>query len=186
MKKEILLLLLFVLTGCDSDSNSINSNKMHGIWYGELTQHLPNGSLMSYKGTSEYFGNGSCNAMGQYILSISEQEYTYLITYNVILTSNWSIHGNSLIEKVIDLKSFPIIFQRGTIKIDLKSLSHERRQEIISSLPDFQSFIPNGMTIESKIINITNERVVLSTPDGRGGEVEYVVQRVKAPFQFDE
>ena len=60
MKKRFLLLSLMVLflMGCSSDS--IDNNKMHGIWYGELTQHLPNGSQMSYKGTSEYFGNGGC------------------------------------------------------------------------------------------------------------------------------
>ncbi|NOQ33021.1 MAG: hypothetical protein GQ567_02305 [Methanosarcinales archaeon] len=85
MKKGFLslLLIIIVLTGCGSDFDSIAPNKIHGIWYSESTQSFPDGSSMSSKGTSEYFGNGSCNYIGQYILSIPDQEYTYQITYNI-------------------------------------------------------------------------------------------------------
>lgn len=181
-----LLLIFLILFGCSSNSGSIEYSKMYGIWYSELTQSYPDGFSMSIKGTSEYFNNGSCNSIGQYILSIPEEEYTYQITYNIIMTSEWSVKGNSLIEKIVDIKSNPIIFQRGEEKIELRQLSKEKRQEIIHSLPNIQDMIPNGMTSQTEIIDITNERMLLSTPDGKGGGIEYIAQRVETPFQFSQ
>ena len=184
MKKWFLLLLLLVL-GCGSGSDSIEFNKISGIWYAELTQSFPDGSSMSSKGTSEYFGDGSCNAIGQYVLSIPEQDYTYQITYNYVMTSNWKIQNNSLIERTMDIKSHPILLQRGTKKIDLRQLTSEKRNQIIRTLPNIQDLVPKGMTVKSKILSMTNDRMVLSTPDGKGGNDEYVVQRVEKPFQFE-
>lgn len=189
MKKKYLSVFLIValLIGCSSDFGSAELKKeIQGIWYSEIVQPFPDGSSLCIKGTSEYFSDGSSNSIGQYTLSVPEKEYVYQITYNVILTSTWRIQKNSLIEKVVDLKSFPVIFKRGTNKIIISQLSLGKQQEINQSLPNIQDLIPNGMTVKTDILNIAHDRMMLSVDDGEGGKMDYIAQRVEKHFQVNQ
>ena len=189
MKKGYLsaLLIAVLLIGCGSDFDSAELKKeIQGIWYSEIVQSFPDGSSLGVKGTSEYFSDGSNNSIGQYTLSVPDKEYVYQITYNVILTSTWRIQKNCLIERVVDLKSFPVIFKRGANKIIISQLSAEKQQEINQSLPNIQDLIPNGMTVKTDILNIAHDRMMLSVDDGQGGKMEYIAQRVKNHFQLNQ
>ena len=182
----ILFLPIYGSANFLTDTNSERRIKktLPGIWYGEATQVYPIGPVL-IQGTTEYFSNNSFNFNGLYTLSKLEEGNTIQIIYFSIITGEWSVKDDFLLEKIVDVKINPVILQKGAQKIDLQKLPYSEKQAVIKVIPDFQNMIPKGLTTKSQISNLTDNRIVELCDDGIGGKIEIAIKRVEKPFNYE-
>jgi hypothetical protein len=137
-----------------------NQEKLLGAWDSAGRCSVADGAI-AYKGTTEYFRNGSSNFSGEFTLSPKLDGRNAEVTFVVISSGEWKLDGNKLVEKITDMKSQPKFLTLNGEKHDLQ-LDQSRARE----LPRLEDFIPQGISSEVTILELSNSRMRLKTAEG--------------------
>lgn len=185
-KCRIVWLLAAVLTAACFDAQSAPYNEdILGIWEMHYTESISGTGYLKVQGTSEFFRNGSTNEVGLYTIESVEQGSSTAITYAVISSGEWLIHGDRVTLKTNDVKSFPIIVKQDGNQLDLRAQPISVQSEIIAQIPKLEDLIPKGLSVEARIVTITQDRLVLSVDEG-GDPLDLVGRRVSKHMLLDK
>lgn len=153
--------------------NNTAESDIHGIWLSKYSYPVTGGTIEVH-GTTEYFKNNSYNFIGEIGLRINSGANSIYTQYNVDGTGVWQADSKSLTIRLDDMHSWPKFVSYNGKPVDI-SLS---KSMLGKDFPKIEDSYPKGVTEEFKIIDLSEQKIVIETdaPNGKTFNIAMVKQ----------
>jgi hypothetical protein len=139
-------------TPSPSSTQTPTNRLLLGIWYSEASCS-EGGYAMTILGTSEYLRNRGINYVGEMSLLGKYNGNNVQVTYSIQTTGEWMLEEDKLIEKMVDIRSYPKSVKIDAVEFDLQQLQ-EQDPTLLDNFPKIEHYIPKGGSSESTILSI--------------------------------